>query len=106
MYMYMYIYIYMYMSTTQRTVQRAVSIVTVLKLSCCSFIASTRILLTMCVCVYVCMCTTDLWHIVTGYGYQITSWTKESGVVKDGHVVTLVVRQRLLCTVQISSCVL
>ena len=97
----------MYMSTTQHTVQRAVSIVVKSFHRDC---VNNFMLFIYCIYksttdyVYVCLCTTDLWHIVTGYGYQITSWTKkESGVVKDGHVVTLTVR---LCSVQISNCVL
>ena len=33
-----------------------------------------------------------LWHILTGYGYQMISEDqKEAEVVKDSHVVTLVV---------------
>ena len=35
---------------------------------------------------------TGLWHILTGYGYQMISEDqKEAEVVKDSHVVTLVV---------------
>ena len=43
----------------------------------------------MCVCMCVC---TGLWHILTGYGYQMISEDqKETVAVKDGHTVTLVV---------------
>ena len=39
---------------------------------------------------------TGLWHILTGYGYQMISEDqKEAEVVKDSHVVTLVVRARV-----------
>ena len=59
MYMYMYIYIYMYMSTTQRTVQRAVSIVVnrdcvkTFMLFIYSKYKNTTDYVCMCVCVYV-----------------------------------------------------
>ena len=49
----------------------------------------------VCACTFICVCHnvwSGLWHILTGYGYQMISEDqKEAEVVKDGHVATLVV---------------
>ena len=76
---------------------------------CCSTsynafrILISRIHVYPCICMSVCVCVcvhvylfvyvcSGLWHILTGYGYQMISEDqKEAEVVKDGHVATLVV---------------